>query len=479
MDRRKFSFSILATAVLAGCGGGGSDDTPAVNDPAAPPPPPAAPPPAAALPELASATLLPAATVFAQSVVATDNDSSVAPGQANYFDLENDFAIGDGNDDQFDGALELDIEVNGTTVTFPGDQTYAELTALGPEMTAADGLKSVSFTTDTDWVFAGTCSAVLHPVRGARLQQTLDLTAAAGNPVNLRWAGNDGVGGRNFGDEPFFMQVVVRNAAGTELATLYRRDEATLAGTWGLASLDAFAGQVIVLSFEQSTPDGCTVIDDVSVTDAVTLNEYVTNGGFESGAAGWTVPALRVAQNIRSGARTLPGAGSVQRTFYTEPSAPWARMTDVFTNTSGAALRARIIYRSDLGSDDRGVIYANPAAPGRALTAWDGSKSDRDIGFVFGVGATAVFQSATALGAGDGDENIKVYFDIDVPAGASATLINFVVLTGTDTGLTAANASARAPQVDAIAADIANNFRTNLAYQRGLTQAQLDTLQNF
>jgi hypothetical protein len=29
-----------------------------------------------------------------------------------------------------------------------------------------------------------------------------------------------------------------------------------------------------------------------------------------------------------------------------------------------------------------------------------------------------------------------------------------------------------------VAADIANNFKTNFVYQRGLTQAQLDTLKN-
>jgi len=54
-----------------------------------------------------------------------------------------------------------------------------------------------------------------------------------------------------------------------------------------------------------------------------------------------------------------------------------------------------------------------------------------------------------------------------------------VVLTGTDTGLTATDVTARATQVDTQTADIANNFRTNFAYQRGLTQAQLDTLKNF
>lgn len=476
MDRRKFSISMVAAAVLAGCGGGGGAGSPDADVPPGNEP---APPQPVELPEFASATSLPAATVFAQTIAEADGSQGVAPGQANHFDLEADFSISDGSDDQFDGALELDIEVGGTTVTFPGDQTYAELTALGPEMAAADGLKTVSFTTDTDWVSAGTCSAVLHPVRDARLQQTLDLTAAAGNPVQLLWAGSSNVNRYNFSDEPYFMQVVARGTAGNLLATLYRRDETATVGTWGTASLNAFAGQVIVLCFEQGTPYGSTVIDDVSVMDTVTMNEYVINGGFETGAAGWTVPATRVAQNVRSGARTLPGVGTVQRTFYTEPKALWGRMTDVFTNTSGAALRARITYRSNLGSDGAGIIYPTPGAPGRGLTAWDGDASDRDVGFVFGAGATATFQSATSMTGSDGNDDIEVFFDVDVPAGGSATLVNFIVFTGTDTGQSAANVSARASQVDAIAADIAVNFRANLAYQRGLTQAQLDTLQNF
>lgn len=472
MDRRKFSISMVAAAVLAGCGGGGSDDV-------APAPAPATPPPAADLPEFASATTLPAATLFAQNMVATDGDGGAAPGQANYFDLESDFSISDGYDDQFDGALELEVEINGTPVSFPSDQTYAELTALGPEMTAADGLKTVTFTTDPDWVFAGTCTAVLHPVRGARLQQTLDLRPAAGNPVDLTWAGNSMASGYNFNDEPFYMQVVLRDTGGNLLTTLYRRDRTGTTGAWGTASLTAFAGQVVVLCFEQDTPYGSTLVDNVSVIDTVTATEYVTNGGFETGGTGWTVPAGRVAQNIRSGLRTLPGAGTLQRTFYTEPGVAWGRMTDVFTNTSGARIQARIKYHTNLGSDDAGIIYSTPNAGGRALTAWDGDASDRDLALVFGVGATAAFQSATALSTYDGSDNIDVHFDVDVPAGGTVTLINFIVLSGNDTGLSAGSAGARAAQVDALAADIANNFRTKLAYQRGLTPQQLETVENF
>lgn len=357
---------------------------------------------------------------------------------------------------------------------FPQDQMYTELTALGPELGTGDGVKSVSFVMQN-----GTSSAVLHPVRGARLQQRLDLTSAAGHAVSATWSGLAGANPNLFPDEPFFMQVVVRDTAGTLLATLYRVDATGTSGTWGSASLSAFAGQVVVLSFEQSTPVGPSSIDTVSVVDAVTSAQFVVNGDFQAGISGWTVPDIRVAQNIRSGPRSVPGLGMVQRTFYTQPDALWGRMTDVFTNTGTSAVQATVRYQSDLGSDDGGIIYDTPGAEGKAVTTWDGAAFDRDCGFVFGAASAVSYRSATSKIVPDGSAIIDVSFTIDVPAGGSATLVNFVVLTGTDTGDTATDATARATQVDEAAADIARNFRTNFAYQRGLTQAQLDTLRNF
>jgi hypothetical protein len=480
MDRRKFSFSLIATAVLAGCGGGGggSGDEPAAGGPVEPVVP------ATGLtapgPELASATALPASTVFAQTLATTDTDGNqVAPGQANRFELATDFNLIDGNDDQFDGALVLTVGVAGTSYAFPSDQLYSELTALGPELTAADGVQTVGFTTDPAWVVSGTCSALMYGGPDVRLQQTLDLTSAAGNGVNLTWAGTPQASTYAFSDEPFYMQVVLRDPAGTVVSTLYRQDRNGSSGTWGSTSLTAFAGQVVVLSFEQCAPSGNSVIDDVSVVDATTGTEFVTNGDFEAGAAGWTVPAMRVSRNIRTGERSVPGLGTVQRTFFSQPNALWARMTDVFTNTSTAAIQASVGYATNLGSDGAGIIYDTPGAVGKALTTWDGDLSDRDIGFVFGAATGVSYVSASAIRAGDGNDNVQVGFTIDVPAGGSVTLINFVILSGADTGGTAVDATARATEVDTLAADIANNFRTNFAYQRGLTQAQLDTLKNF
>lgn len=509
MDRRKFSLTMVGAAVLAGCGGGGGGSGgggfafPPISG-AAPPPAPAPEvlPPAPAPvpdpgpvvptgPELATPTSLPAGTAFLQTIDATDGDDSMAPGQANVWDLLQDFCIIDGGNDQFDRALVLSVDVGGVPAQFPQDQTYAELTALGPEMGASDGVKAVTFTSDPQFLSTSGGYAYLHPGAEVRLQQTLNLGSAVGG-IALTWGGNPSQ--RNVGspmaDPNQYGQVVVRDAAGALLATLYRVDDSGTTGTWGSAPLTAFAGQTVVLSFEQRVwanspdygpPNGST-IDNVSVKDA-NNTEFVVNGDFESAGSSWTVSASKVAQNVRSGVRTLNGL-EVQRTFFTQPNLLWARITDVFHNPTAAPIDAVVSCDTDLGSDDWGIVYPTPGATQKALSTWDyksngGTAGDRDIGFAFGTADVVVYKSSTALGTRDGSQNVSFKFNISVPAGGTVTLMNFLVLTGTDTGLTATDVTARATQVDTQVADIANNFRTNFAYQRGLTQAQLDTLRNF
>lgn len=501
MDRRKFSLSLVggaAAALVVGCGGGGSDanaNTPVAVAPPPPPPPPAppepaveppvapAPPaPAPAGPELATATTLPASTVFLQSIAATNTtgSGSAAPGQANYWDLRNGFIMDDGFSDQFDGAMVLAVSVGGTVAAFPADQTYAELTALGPEMGSAQGVKTVSFTNDPAFVVTGTISAVLHAVPDARLQQTLNLSAAAGHGVTLAWSGNDAANAGSFPGEPYFMQVVVRDATGALLSTLYRNDDNGTTGVWGSANMTPFAGQTVVLSFEQRSVRRSSTLDDISVVDVVTSTDYVVNGNFEAGDLGWTVPALKVSQNLRSGVRTLNGL-EVQRTFYTQPDQLWARYTDTFSNPTPATITALVSYSTNLGSDGDGVIYPTPGAPTKALTSWDGARSDRDVGWVFGTPNSVSYTSATSLGSSNGSDDVAFDFNLTVPAGETATLVNFVLLSGDATGepSSVVDTSARATAIDTAAAAIANNFRTDFAYQRGLTQAQLDTVKNF
>jgi len=510
MDRRKFSLTMIGSAVLAGCGGGGgggggfafplvsaAPPAPAPTPAPAPgiaPPAPAPAPVAPPAPELATATSLPAGMRFLQTVAATDGDNSIAPGQANIWDLSRGFSIIDGGNDQFDGALQLSVAVEGARVDFPSDQTYAELTALGPEMGPTDGLKSVTFTDDTAFLNGSGRYAYLHPGLTVRLQQTLNLTGAVGPAISLTWNGTRAPGNTvdPMSDPDQYGQVVVRDTAGALLATLFKADGSGVAGAWGSASLAAFAGQTVVLSFEQrvwaNSPNednqigAGTAIDNVSVKDSANT-EFVVNGDFEAQGTGWTVLASKAAQNVRTGTRTLHGL-EVQRTFYTQPNLLWARMTDVFHNPTAAPIVAEVSYETNLGSDGFGIIYPTPGATGKALSAWDGSSSgsrsgDRDVGFAFGAADLVDYKSATVLGVRDGSDDPLFKFNITVPAGGTVTLMNFVVMTGTDTGLTATDINARASEVDTQLADIASNFRTNFAYQRGLTQAQLDTLKNF
>jgi hypothetical protein len=421
---------------------------------------------------------LPAGVVFLQTIDATDGDSSMAPGQANVWDLDQDFSISDGGNDQFDGGLHLVVDVGGTQEQFPSDLTYAELTALGPEMGASDGVKAVTFTSDTQFLNTSGGYAYLHAGAEVRLQQTLNLASAVGG-VTLAWSGvpSDGNVGSPQADPTQYGQVVVRDAAGTLLATLFRVDGSGSSGTWGSASLAAFVGQTVVLSFEQRVWAQGSAIDNVSVKDT-NNTEFVVNGDFEAAGSGWTVSASKVSQNVRSGVRTVNGL-EVQRSFYTQPNLLWARWTDVFHNPSAAPITAVVSYDTNLGSDGSGIIYPTPGATQKALSTWDGGTGDRDIGFAFGTADGVVYKSATALGTSDGSDGVNFKFNLSVPAGATVTLMNFLVMTGTDTGLTATDITARATQADTQTADIANNFRTNFAYQRGLTQAQLDTLKNF
>ena len=479
MNRRNFSVSMVSVAVTALTGCFDESNSSASSSPSVSLPQLGAPffPPVG--PELATPTALVAATMFFQTIEATDGDSSAAPNQANCWELQNDFGLFDGNDDQFDGVLALQIDVGGTTTSFPSDQAYEELTTFGPELGADDGVKTVSFTTDTQFVVSGTTSAILHTVSDARLQQILYLSSAVGHALNLTWTGQDSAGNFSFQD-PYFFQVVVRDVvSGAILSTIYKNDSTGSTGTWGTGSLTAYAGQTVLLSFEQrSTSSNPSKVDDVSVIDSTTNNEYVINGGFETGGTGWTVPAVKVSQNATSGVRTLNGL-DVKRSFFTVPNQLWARSTDEYYNSTSAPITAVVSYFSNLGSDGAGITYATPGATSKALTSYDGNGSDRDLGFVFGSADTVTFVSATALQSSNGSDQFVWTFNISVPAGGRVTLVNFTVLTGTDTGKTAVDTTVRATQVDVQNADIANNFRTNFVYQRGMTQVQLDTLVNF
>ncbi len=479
---------LLILAVVAGCSGGGGGGG-FVILPASPAPST----PVVATSVTGSYITAWAQTVPLQSGTTGTETPGVFPGQANKWDLGQDLALNDGGDGQFNyaEAFEVFTAASGSN-TFPLDQTYGEIAFYGPLMGAAQGVITAAVSDGQDVIVPkinGTYSAYLNATSDSKLSQSLVLTGATGS-LTASW--NDTV---NLCDGGVFnisgympsYQVVVRNAGGGMLATL-----ATVTGTAHVggatahsADLTAFAGQTVVLSFEQKSmqetlQDCYTVIDDVSVQDGAT-REYVANGTFEAGTlASWTANAPSESQNITSGSRSVSGL-DVKRSFYAVPNKLWGRWTDLYTNNTPSPITTTIHYQSDLGSSGYGIIYQPANTSGKALSAWDGGFQTRDVGFVFGNAASVDYLSDSGFGNGTGFSTIDVFYTLTIPAGGKAAIVNFVIMDGTDTGslTTTVDASARATDIDTAAAAIVNNFWSDTQYRDGMTQEQLNAIKNF
>lgn len=273
----------------------------------------------------------------------------------------------------------------------------------------------------------------------------------------------------------------MRDLDGTLLQTVFREatDSPTIGG-WGAGLLDnAHAGMKVVLSFEQNQSPHCAWVSNIQVVSSGAPTNFVTNGNFEAGATGWRVVTGKASQNVRSAQELLLGL-QVQRSFFTLPNQLWGRLTDTFHTPSAAPISATILYASNLGSEAHGVIYYPTGSQNKALSSFDtdDGREDRDCGFVFGSADTVEFTSATSEARGNSDLFFRL--NLSVAPGQTVTLVNFILLSG-DRSFSAdtKDFTARATKIDAVAVDIAANFRTNFAYQRGLTQQQLDTLTNF
>lgn len=468
MKAIKITGSVAALALmlaLAGCGGGGGS-APVTQD--APP--------------------LKGGTTFNQTLEATDN-TSVAhpfPGQPNIWDLDLDFSLWDGGDDQLDGALQLDVE--GTP--FLADQTYEELTFSGPYLSSDDGVMVAAVAgSDYGTSLEGSWSAWLGGIYEARLQQIVDLTGS-GAPIDLIWSDDVRIDPGHFvqGNDPYY-RVVIRDVAGNLLETIYEEDPVRVTTPLSHdASLDEYAGQKIVLSFEQrgSNLIGYAQIDAVSVLAGAA--EQVVNGGFEMGDLhGWTTNTPQELQNVTSGVRTLAGL-NVTRSFYTVPNRLWGRWVDVFQNPGPTPVTRTVTYTTNLGHDNdtdgfgTGMVAFTLGSNEKALSSWDNlaGAGDRDIGLVFGAYAIPVFKSAEDINTASGNDLITVSHTITVPSLGRKSLVNFVVMNGIDTGeFIGVTASTRPGEIDAENMKILGGYGTDPQYQEGMTREQIESVVNF
>jgi hypothetical protein len=437
---------------------------------------------------------------FRQSIVSQDTGTvnEIFPGQANAWMLDGDFSLVDGFDDQFFFGPALTVGAE----AFPIDQDYSELTFYTPLMGAAEGVK-VAVVSDGTTVFpsldalvfpsnissvkdGSTYAAFLNATSDSRLQRTIDLTTVPqGTVIPIAWRQAVSPDAGNIpGYNPTY-RACVRSTDGNLLKTL---QAPTVTGPQSRAdTLNEFAGQTIVLSFELQSSNSSfnqayAIIDSVSVTIGLGTPNILTNGDFETGdLTGWTTNTPAEVQNVTSGARTLNGL-AVKRSFYTVPNKLWGRWVDMFENPTAAPITTTVIYDTNLGSAGAGIIYYSPGTTNRAVTSWDSGASgdnDRDIGWVFGTARSSNFISDDGSGL-VGDPLITVTHDITVPAGGSVAIVNFIIMSGTDTGLTAAgNPAVRATDIDNTAAAIVANFWTDTQYRTGMTPQQEAVIKNF
>ncbi len=474
--RRLLAALALSTAFATGCGS---------SSPASPPgPPPATPPSPSAVNALAD---LP-------------QDLSLAPGTRNSWDLEPDFALGDGGDDQFDRAVQLYVGLPGTPPTpdllpidlgpvlpFPRDQRQVELSFTTPALGRSAGLAAVvaagnvamgkELVLAASWAVPAGGGAVV----GTRLSQVIDLPAAGGNLL-LGWTHRGVVLDAAIPGGGAGWRVTVQPAAGGNALIAF----STGAGSPGPVTpfdLSPLAGQSVLLTFELiGTPRSAVAIDDVSVMSGAT--QHVVNGSFESGAlAPWTVTGPDQACQVVSGKRNVGGL-VVERRVFARPERRWARFVDRFQNTGSSAVTTEASYLHELGALSDAVVQASGG--GKAFSSWDAglylppSLPRRDLAVVHGSSPLpAAYRGATGLAAGDGSPWAWTRFPLTVPPGETRVIVQFVVLAESRTGDTAASAAARSVLADQEAAAIVSGFWSDPAYREGMTPEDQAALVNF
>lgn len=498
--RRLALASLVATAAACSCGGTDA-------------PPPAGPRTAAPLPPGAA----PGVTSFGQAVRAEDAGGVLFPGQANSWVLLPDFSLGQGYGNEVAWALQLwagapraapadpaaasdqllDDLSGGTLLRpFPGEQAAADLTWLSPVFTAADGLVTAAVTTGIATAppggvaaLAGT-SGFLAGTADSRLARTV--TLAAGQTYTLGWRHEvaPSAGALAGGAVPPFgprWQVVLRSPVTGALLgdPLFLSTGASFEPAADHSAVfTAGAGAVpagpVELSFElrsgatNGAAPAYAAIDAVSLATAGGPVASFTNGDFEAGLAPWR-PAGGQPQNVRSAPRILPvdPAGvatlSVTRTLYAPPSATFARLVDVFENGSDAEVATTVVYLTVHRADADAAW--TPAAGGRAVVGRDRAGFSRDVGVVFGTGATF-------LGAVTGSPQYAfVLHPLRVAPRGRAALVHFVVQLGQ--GATWSGGDHAAAGTDAACAAVAAGARSDPRYLQDLEPGVAALVRNF
>jgi hypothetical protein len=425
-------------------------------------------------------------------------DLALAPGTRNSWDLDADFALGDGGDDQFDRAMQLLVGVPATPPTadslpidfpnllpFPSDQALGELAWTTPlvargEAQLASLVASANVLLGKEVVLAGSWAAPAAggAVVGTRLSLAVDLTGAA-TPLRLGWTHHGLLLDGTISGAATAWRVVVRDtASGNELEVWTGNVVAD--GPVAPVDVSAMAGKQVSVVFElRGSPRSFMAVDQVSLTAAG--NELLANGGFDGATlAPWTVTGPDQPCQVVSGKRPVGGL-VLERRVFARPERRWARFVDRFTNLGTSTVTTEASYLHELGALSDAVVQSSGG--GKAFSSWDASgvsPARRDLAVVYGTSRLpAAWRGATGLAAGDGSPLAWTRFPLSVPPGQTRVIVQFVVLTEFRTGDTAASAATRSALADQEAAAIVGGFWSDPAYREAMSPEDQGVLVNF
>lgn len=330
---------------------------------------------------------------------------------------------------------------------------------------------------NTSSALSGTYSVILNKVSLAQISQDVDLSTASGT-VTLSFEYNASPDSGNISGRDYNLSVVVES--GENSTEVFNMTNTSGSGTETI-DISAYTGQNIKLSFVYSSNSGLAFIDTISIQDQ-NNTEFVINGDFEGNTlAGWTANEPQEAQNVTFGPRVVSDANiTVTRSFYTKPNNLWARYVDVYENNTSAPVDINVSYYTNLGSDSNGIIYDTPNTANKAITTWDGSNNDRDIGFVFGNASHVQYLSDDELSIGNGDDDIYIDYNVTIPANTKVSIVNFVIMNGKDTADTASDINTTATEIDVEAKAIVDGMAVRAEeYLRGMTSEQKNNIVNF